>query len=294
MLYSFLESYPQASLNAYDISPKMSAGFKQIKNFEAFFSGEDLADSKLKGSFDFISMIMSLEHLFDLDSTLSTLYNLLDSKGILTISVPDVESNLWDIFTYDHTQHFSKSSLARLLEKHSFTPILPKEQIDREIIMLGFKDSSCAGGAFCHVELPCHVERSETSSGLDSTTFSISHLQNLLNSLKTLTQEFNSCKVFGVTGSSIMLCQVLESYQKGFVECFVDEDNRKVGKIQMDKQILHPDSCYVKLDSCHVEHCETSKHCKTSSNSPILVPLGKKVLDKLRFKYPHLTFIPCY
>lgn len=81
-----------------------------------------------KESFDYITMFHSLEHVFNLNSTLSKIYSLLKPNGILYVEVPNVESigvamdkRYW--FHWDAPRHlwgFSPSTLTRLCRSQGF------------------------------------------------------------------------------------------------------------------------------------------------------------------------------
>lgn len=87
----------------------------------------DLRD--VKGKFDVITMWHVLEHVTDLNTTVSELKRLLSADGKAIIAVPNLES--FDAYYYKkywaaydlpiHLYHFSKESIVKLFKKHGFS-----------------------------------------------------------------------------------------------------------------------------------------------------------------------------
>lgn len=87
----------------------------------------DLRD--LKGEFDVITMWHVLEHVTELNTTVSELKRLLSPDGKVIIAVPNLESfdasyykKYWAAYDLPiHLYHFSKESIIKLFEKHGFS-----------------------------------------------------------------------------------------------------------------------------------------------------------------------------
>lgn len=110
-----------------DISELSAKRAKELLDVDVFAG--NLEEAKFAGnSFDFISMNHSLEHLSDLNETLTELFRILKPGGVLYIEVPNVISKscrtskkYW--FHWDSPRHlfaFSPTTLRQLLEKHDF------------------------------------------------------------------------------------------------------------------------------------------------------------------------------
>jgi SAM-dependent methyltransferase len=86
---------------------------------------------KHAGSFDVVLMSQVLEHIADLESTLTIFSTLLSSDGIVAIAVPHFGSWLSriqgerDMFFIppEHLNHFTKAGLASLFQRHGFSCI---------------------------------------------------------------------------------------------------------------------------------------------------------------------------
>ena len=84
---------------------------------------------KLNGEFDIITMWHVLEHVTELNNTVSEMKKLLSKKGKVIIAVPNLES--FDAYYYKkywaaydlpiHLYHFSKTSITKLFEKHGLS-----------------------------------------------------------------------------------------------------------------------------------------------------------------------------
>lgn len=88
---------------------------------------EELADFK-QASFDVITLWHVLEHIHNLDEVIRRFHNLLNEKGILVISVPNVDALDCGIYkeywsAYDvprHLYHFNKKTISILMNRLGF------------------------------------------------------------------------------------------------------------------------------------------------------------------------------
>lgn len=107
--------------------PRQIAAAKGIQTFEAL--------DQVKGKYQLITMWHVLEHVPDLNQTLTSIYNLLDEKGTLLIAVPNHLSYDATVYKahwagYDvprHLWHFDQQSMERILRNNNFklVQILP-------------------------------------------------------------------------------------------------------------------------------------------------------------------------
>jgi 2-polyprenyl-3-methyl-5-hydroxy-6-metoxy-1,4-benzoquinol methylase len=81
----------------------------------------------LPSSFDVITMIEVLEHVFNPSTTLERTHALLREEGIVLITTPNFNSlerilagKEWEVFVSDHQHYFSLETLKTLLEKCHF------------------------------------------------------------------------------------------------------------------------------------------------------------------------------
>ncbi len=114
----------------------------------------DVFEIKTEKKYDIITLWHVLEHIHELDKTITHLKNLLKPNGKLIIAVPNLESDDAKFFgrfwaAYDvprHLYHFSKKTLTQLFERHNITleKILPMKYDAFYISMLSmeYKDDN--------------------------------------------------------------------------------------------------------------------------------------------------------
>lgn len=89
---------------------------------------------ELQGEFDIITMWHVLEHVTELNITVSEFDRLLSKEGRVIIAVPNLESydssyykKYWAAYDLPiHLYHFSKNSIDKLFEKHGFSLVKTK------------------------------------------------------------------------------------------------------------------------------------------------------------------------
>ena len=133
----FLNACKNAGYKTFGIEPSRLAREQAVKLYN--LSVNDKTDLSLynKEKFDSISMWHALEHIPELNKTISSLNRILKSNGKLIVAVPNHKS--WDAKYYKeywagwdvpiHLWHFSKKTITSLFEKHKFQLIQTKPMI---------------------------------------------------------------------------------------------------------------------------------------------------------------------
>lgn len=245
MLRAFSLKYKNADLFAFDVSNRLEENFYNIKNFRKFYTNIDIMQEK----FTCISAIHCIEHILDLRSTLEILLPKISDGGYMLVQVPNLLENIWDIFIADHCHHFTKGSLERLFRSFGYKVVFPEKQVDRQITALIKKESSLC----LHHDNVCD-SLFESQNG-----FSVDRLMELLYGIRTIKDNGRKVAVFGTTTISSAVASMLESS----CEYFLDEDKRKIGKMHLGREIIHPDSC--RLD--------------------VLLPFGSQLGRKIRSRF---------
>ncbi len=110
------------------IEPSEIARTQAIENYNLdVIESTDLG--KLNGEFEIITMWHVLEHVTELNNTVSEMKKLLSKKGKAIIAVPNLESfdacyykKYWAAYDLPiHLYHFSKTSITKLFEKHGLS-----------------------------------------------------------------------------------------------------------------------------------------------------------------------------
>lgn len=124
----FLKKCKEESWKVKGIEPSEIARKQAIENHNL-----DLDEStdlrELEGEFDIITMWHVLEHVTELNTTVSEFNRLLSQDGKVIIAVPNLESfdssyykKYWAAYDLPiHLYHFSKTSITKLFEKHGFS-----------------------------------------------------------------------------------------------------------------------------------------------------------------------------
>ena len=124
----FLHKCNKKNWNTKGIEPSAVARKQAVENHN--LDVEESTDlRKLNGEFDIITMWHVLEHVTELNNTVSEIRKLLSADGKAIIAVPNLESfdsyyykKFWAAYDLPiHLYHFSKTSITKLFEKHGFS-----------------------------------------------------------------------------------------------------------------------------------------------------------------------------
>lgn len=148
---SLIASVREWNLYGADVSAINQKGLVESAKLKEFF----ILDKEISRRFDVVSLNMVLEHLFAPLQTLERIHTLLREEGRLVIRVPNFKNLMTDVFIYEHTVHYTKESLERLLNQSGF--VVEKEIVgipDIEIAVVAKKAqvksraiTSAGGGA---------------------------------------------------------------------------------------------------------------------------------------------------
>ncbi|MDA3967432.1 class I SAM-dependent methyltransferase [Helicobacter sp. WB40] len=133
---------PNFKIYGYDVADVNVEKFKDCKIERLFFGGE-----KIDKKFDYISLNMVLEHLFNPLEVLKSLVSNLKENGKMLIRIPNFRFLPTDLYIYEHTMHFQKSTIDFLLNKvglkfEKFISGIP----NIEYALVASKDSNLCGG----------------------------------------------------------------------------------------------------------------------------------------------------
>jgi len=133
----FLHACKQSGFTTKGVEPSEKARSKAINNYSLAVTSDISLNEFGKNTIDSISMWHVLEHVSNLNSTISNLSRILKPKGKIIIAVPNHKS--WDCRYYKeywaawdvpiHLWHFSENTLAQLFAKHNFKLLKTKPMI---------------------------------------------------------------------------------------------------------------------------------------------------------------------
>jgi len=119
--FKLIQDFGSKNIYTYDVSDSYIKFWdsKILKNNQAV---NHLPDSWL-GTFDLVISIFVMEHVSDVKTYVGKIAKLLKKGGNLFAIVPNIFTNPSDILVSDHPNHFTKSSIVRLLEINGFSSI---------------------------------------------------------------------------------------------------------------------------------------------------------------------------
>jgi SAM-dependent methyltransferase len=123
------ERRPDLAIHLFDVSSRY-LGFWEKFLPPGHWATYTLPD-EWYGSFDVLTSFFSLEHIAELAPTLATMHRLLRPGGLLYAIVPNTFTNISDLLVADHVNHFSATSLRRLLPANGFELLELDEQSHR-------------------------------------------------------------------------------------------------------------------------------------------------------------------
>ena len=112
---------PNFDLYLYDIGKQYLKYWKKIVKKKNYSVGK--FPNYWNNKFDVITSFYSLEHSANLNNIFINFKRILKDNGKIYIVVPNVLSNIADFLVIDHINHFSKSSMQSLANKHLFKVI---------------------------------------------------------------------------------------------------------------------------------------------------------------------------
>jgi 2-polyprenyl-3-methyl-5-hydroxy-6-metoxy-1,4-benzoquinol methylase len=240
---------PGWTMYGYDLSPLHKDDILKIPNVRGFFSGTPA--NIHEGPFDLIILWQVLEHLEDPVYYLTELRKHLTARGMILISIPDTERNPFDLAIIDHCSHFTPHSLNMLLQKTGFRiQVHGRNWFHNMLTCLVSKDSS-------------GTVRTEKYAPPERYVTWLQENARMYNK----TVGMNRYAIFGTGMSSFWIYSQMSIKP----EFFLDEDERRAGKVIDGIRVIHP----ADLDDTRI---------------PIIVPFlretGEGIVKKLRDKYP--------
>lgn len=213
-LKEFSKSY-NWELYAQDVNNKEEKNLQKISKFKKLFILDE--DKLYNKYFDIICAIHVFEHIIDLHSFLDTVKQSLKSTGILILQIPDICTNLYDLFIIDHVSHFSREVVYKVLKKHFDLVCFPKSQIYKEITIV--------------------ATNNKLDFDFDNSLISVTISKNKIDKLTNFKIKKNQkLAVFGTSPAGLFCASTIDFN----IEYFLDENSLKIDKYLYDKKIIHP------------------------------------------------------
>jgi SAM-dependent methyltransferase len=178
-------------------------------------------------TFDLISLIHCIEHIPSPSQYLRSARRYINSTGLLLIEVPDAELNPFDLVVADHASHFSKRTLASVVEKAGYQLIACGNLvIGKEITLLA--------RPLARENVPRTYEHAASKPELGRR-----HLAWLEKAAAQAQKLANESQPFGVFGTSIAGVWIGSTMGKK-IAFFVDEDEARIGRDYFGIPIIAP------------------------------------------------------
>lgn len=249
-LKAFQNLFPDWISSGYEISEKYKSEVLAIPNVASFYSGSfDL----IKEKYDLITLIHVLEHLSNPQDYLKKIKNLLSSKGVLLIQVPNFRENPFDLLIADHIVHYNLNTLELLVSRIGGKIIYySQDLVPKEITICIFF------GDVRKNELRELFQPENTSTNFAIVNKYIDGLKKFIN---IVTTESKNAKSLGVFGTSIAATWVFSELFQSGIDFFVEEDPNRVGKEIFNVPIIIPE--------------------KVPPDSTLIFPFKAKVADSI-------------
>lgn len=216
--------WPDCALYGTELGTATEAALKTIPGFRKLYTeGPEAIDQR----FDLVTLVHSLAHVIGPVDMLRKLHGRMEDGGALFIQTPDVTKNLFYILVADALTHFTGDVLHQATARAGFhQTILTDGVAANELTYLGRR----AGQS---VTAPVAAD---PESVLRDVTANIHWLQQLTAKARRLAA---SSRSFGIFGSSLAASWLAGEIGERF-DFFVDEDQRRSGKVHMGRPIIEP------------------------------------------------------
>ncbi|MBF0553129.1 MAG: class I SAM-dependent methyltransferase [Nitrospirae bacterium] len=217
-LKAFGDACPKWDLFGFEQSNLRAKGVAAVK--EIYCGSLDT----IEGTYDIVTMIHVLEHVFEPVNFLRGLHTLINPAGVLFIQTPFFKTNPFDLTIVDHCSHFQPDTLAYAVNAAGFSTTLQEDWIAKEIgIVAGEGGSNQIPAAYAAV------------------TTSVEQSFLWLHKVAAHARELSGQGTFGIFGTAIAGTW-LASMAMPQVNFFTDEDPQKQGKEHLGLPVFHPQS----------------------------------------------------
>jgi SAM-dependent methyltransferase len=263
---NFAKAFPGWRLNGADLTERALPRLKEVPGFDQLFTDPLGA---IKGEFDLVSMIHSLEHFSNPHEGLNAARALLSAEGRVFVEVPNAAVNPFDLLVADHLLHFTPTHLRQLALRAGLNVLAIRDDVlPKEIAMLAKHTNNSVNSNF----------GSNGEQWFAYTAACVVWLKTLLSEArKCANQAKRAGHQFGIFGTSIS-GMWLYGALRDTVDFFVDEDVSRQGCSWECKTIYSPDavlpnaSVYVPLVPIVAAEVAQRLNCRNASYtaSPLL------------------------
>ena len=222
-LKAMSEIFPTWKLYGYELQSSKFNLLSRIPGFQQLYTGDIAAISE---TFNFVSMMHSLEHFTQPLKTLMQLRSKIEQKGHLFVQVCNIEENPFDILVADHLMHFSPASLSNMAAQAGFGCVtVQTDWVKKEISFFGSAENQ-----------PVPLIKSDTKKIYARVSEHVTWLSALIEHAKSTAKSSATFGIFGTANAATWLATELGDQ----VKFFVDEDPNRIGRTYMGKPVVAP------------------------------------------------------
>jgi SAM-dependent methyltransferase len=242
-LRKLISAQPGITPYAFDVTDKY------VTAWQSFVAAGNWATHRIPAAWDStIDIVLSfyaLEHVDDPQNFLRTVHRLLKPRGTFYFVVPNAYANVADFVVADHINHFSESSLRRMLSAGRFETL--------EV------DAKAHDAAFVVVarKLARGVEPSVERQSLDALRTQIDFMASFWSGAAQRIRAFESAlpetarrAVYGAGFYGNFIAATLKAPEK--IECFVDQNVHLQGRDIQGRRIVAPAELDPRVDALFV------------------------------------------
>lgn len=186
------------------------------------------------GTLDVVLSFYALEHVADLSAALGNVKRLLKPGGLFYFIVPNVYQNTADFIVADHINHFSKSSLQRMLRRGGFTDV----EVDAET-----HDSAFVVMARLGAEQDINDGLSAASGNDKAAAMSMAqYWRSVLDRIRAFEEQLQAgakAAVYGAGFYGSFVGSSLRDMER--VRCFVDQNPHLQNTTLLGRPVIAPD-----------------------------------------------------
>jgi SAM-dependent methyltransferase len=190
-------------------------------------------DPSWYGTLDVVLSFYALEHVADLGTALGNVRSLLKAGGIFYFIVPNVYRNTADFIVADHINHFSASSLERMLLRAGFIDVA----VDAEAHDAAFVVTARLGTGQEASTPSCAVSADDRAQALAMADY-WRHISARIRAFEDGLPAGAAAAVYGAGFYGSFVGSSLRDV--GRVRCFVDQNPHLHGTTLLDRPVLAP------------------------------------------------------
>lgn len=231
LLKSFIKLFPSWEMAGLELDSRHREAIEKITGVAAFYCCQ-IED--VKSSYDFITMLHSLEHIIDPVAYLKSVREKLLPDGMLLIQVPEYLQNPFELMIADHCSHFSIESLKKVVTRAGFKVLLESNAlIPKEITLVLGKDSESFEKSYEDLS-------SAPEKVAENARNSLLWLAGLVKKAEKISDQ-GPLGVFGTSIAGVWLASELAD----LVKFFVDEDPARIGTELYGRMVIHPEELQI-------------------------------------------------